>query len=195
MLVAAESVEIGEDGVALHVARVADIDVLRVRVHRHHFLVHFLGGLREVDAVAQGLAHLRLAVGSRETQTCRVARQDSLRFHESLAIDAVEAAHDLDRLLKHRLLILAHRHIGGLERRDVRGLGDRVAEEAHRKATSERLLLAVLAEATHLDFRLDGRIALEPRHRDKVHVVECQFGELRNHALDEYCHFVRVEAD
>ena len=103
-------------------ARVADIDVLRVRVHRHHFLVHFLGGLREVDAVAQGLAHLRLAVGSRETETCRVARQDSLRFHESLAIDAVEAAHDLDRLLKHRLLVLTHRHIGSLEGCDVRRL-------------------------------------------------------------------------
>ena len=42
VLVAAERIEVGEDGVALHVARVADIDVLRVGVHRHHLLVHLV---------------------------------------------------------------------------------------------------------------------------------------------------------
>ena len=67
VLVAGEGVEIGEDGVALHMAGIVEVDVLRIGVHRAHLLPDVIGRVREVDAVAERLRHLLLAVGAWQT--------------------------------------------------------------------------------------------------------------------------------
>ena len=83
---------------------------------------------------------------------------------------------DLAALLQHGHLILARRDGGGAERRDVGGLTDGVGEEADRDAGLEVLLL---------DLRLDGGVALQAGHRDEVHIIEAQLGQLRHHGLNE----------
>ena len=176
VLGAAEGVEVDEYGVVLDVARVLRADVQRVGVHRHDLLAYLLGLFGEVDAVAERFAHLRLAVGAGEAQAGLVVGEHDFRLGERLAVDGVEFVDDFAALLEHRRLVLADGDDGRAEGRDVRRLAYRVAEEADGDA---RL------EVAHLYFRLDGRVALDARDCDKVHVVEGQLGELRYHRLDE----------
>lgn len=186
LFVPAEGVEVGEDGVAFHMARITLLKMGRVGVHRHDLLPDGFLVVREVDAVAERLAHLGFAIDARKAEAGAVGWQHDLRLHQCLAVDFVEFPDDLAALLEHRLLVLAHRHGGRPEGRDVRRLADRVAEEAHRDAGLEVPLL---------DLRLDGRIALDAGHRDEVHVVEGQLGQFRHHGLDEDAGFFRVDAD
>ena len=195
MLVPAECIEVCEYGVSFDMPRVADIDVQRIRVHRQHLLVHLISSLREIDAVAEGLAHLGLTISTRKPEACLVRRKDSLRFDEGFTVDPVEAAHDFHGLLYHRLLVLPYRHISRLESGDVRGLRDRIAEEPDREPASEGLLLTFGGESTHLDLCLHGRIPQEPGHGHEIHIIERKFRELRYLALDEQGHLVRIESD
>lgn len=172
----AERVEVNEDGVVLNVSRILRADVQRVGVHRHDLLAYLLRLLGEVDAVAERLAHLRLAVGARQAQAGLVVGEHDVRLRQGLAVDGVEFMDYLAALLEHRRLILADGYDGRAEGRDVRRLAYRVAEEADGDARFE---------VAHLDFRLDGRVALDARDGDEVHVVEGQLGELRYHRLDE----------
>lgn len=50
------------------------------------------------------------------------------------------------------------------------------------------------SKAAHLNFRLNGRIALYAGNRDEVHVIEGQLGQLGNHGLDEEGALLRVKA-
>ena len=186
LLVPAEGVEVGEDRIAFHMARIALLQMSRVGVHRHDLLPDGFLVVREIDAVAEGFAHLGLTVDPRETETGAVGGQHDLRLHQRLAVDFVEFTDDLAALLEHRLLVLADRHSGRSKGRDVCRLADRVAEEAYRDAGLEVPLP---------DLRLDGRIALDAGHGDEVHVVEGQLGQLRHHGLDEDAGFFRVDAD
>ena len=176
MLRAAEGIQIGEDGVALHLAGVLHPQVAGVGVHGHDLLLDVLRLVGEVDAVAQRLAHLGLAVNARQTQTGGVLGQHDLRLGQGLAVDGIELVDDLAALLQHRHLILARRDGSGAERRNVGGLTDGVGEEADRDAGLEVLLL---------DLRLDGGVALQAGHRDEVHIIEAQLGQLRHHGLNE----------
>ena len=63
----AEGIEIGEDGIALDLTGVADTQVVRISEHRLHFLLHFVGAVLQIDAVAKGFGHLGLSVGSGQT--------------------------------------------------------------------------------------------------------------------------------
>ena len=182
---AAEGVEVDEYGVVLDVARVLRADVQRVGVHRHDLLAYLLRLFGEVDAVAERLAHLRLAVGAGQAQAGLIVGEHDVRLGERLAVDGVEFMDDFAALFEHRRLILADGDDGRAEGRDVRRLAYRVAEEADWDA---RL------EVAHLDFRLDGRVALDARDRDEVHVVEGQLRQLRYHRLDEDGRFLRVDA-
>ena len=185
VVVGGESVEVGEYGVALDVARVVEIDVLGVGVHRAHLLPHFVGGVAEIDAVAERFRHFLLAVGAREATRREVFGQHDFRLHEHLAVGVVEAAHEFARHLDHWLLVFAHRHGGGLEERDVGGLRHGVAEEAERD---------VGLEVAHLDFGLHRGIALHAAHGDEVHQIGGELGQLGNVALDEERAFFGVEA-
>ena len=60
----AESIEVSEHGVALYLAGIFHPEVAGVGEHALHFLLHGLGIIAQIDAVAKGLAHLGLAVGS-----------------------------------------------------------------------------------------------------------------------------------
>jgi len=186
MFLAAEGVEVGEDGVALDLSRVADTQVVGVGEHRLDFLLHFIGAVLEVDAVAKGLGHLGLAVGAGQTEAGGVLGQENIGFHKGLAVDVVEAADDLAALLQHGFLVLAYGHGSSLEEGNVGGLGDGIGEEAYGNALA--------GEATHLNLGLHGRIALESADADEVHEVESEFAEFRNLALDEEGGLLRVEA-
>ena len=165
-------------------ARLFHVDVEGVGVHRHHLLLHLLCGFGEVDAVAEALGHLGLAVGAREAAADLVLRQQDGGFDEGVAVDVVEAAHDFGGLLEHGFLVLTGGHRGGAEGGDVGGLGDGIGEEAHGDAG---------LEAAHTDFGLHGGVALEAADRDEVHEVEGEFAELGYLALDKDGDFGGVE--
>ena len=97
----------------------------------------------------------------------------------------VEAVHELACELYHRLLVLTGRHRSGLEEGDVSSLRDRIAEEAEGHG--------VVLKTTHLHLRLHGGVALHTCHRDDIHQIGRQLGELRDTALDIECALGRVE--
>ena len=175
VLVGGEGVEIGEHGVALYVAGVGDVEMGGVGIHALDLLPHGVGVVGEVDAVAEALRHLLLAVGAGQASCGGVLRQHNLRLHEHGRINLVEAVDELTRQLEHRLLILAGGHRGGLESGDVGCLRHGVAEEAQGDG--------VVLEAAHLHLRLHGGIALHAAHADDVHQIGGQFGQLRDAAL------------
>ena len=155
-----------------------------VGVHGHDLLLDVLGLIRQVDAVAQALAHLGLAIDAGQAQAGGILGQHDLRHGQGLAVDSVELVHDLAALLQHGHLILTGRHSGGTERRDIRCLADGVGEEAHRDAG---------LEVPHLDLALHGGVALQAAHRDQIHIIEAQLGQLRHHGLDEDVDLVGVQ--
>ena len=194
MLVAAEGIQVGEYGVALHLARVADLQMVRVGEHTPDLCIDLFGAVGQVYAVAEGLAHLGLAIRSRQSQAGSVLRKHNLRLDEHLAVETVELAYYLPGLLDHRLLVLARRYRGGFEGGDVSGLADRVAEESDRGAGLVGIVFPILAEAPHLDLRLYGRVPLESLYRHEVLVEEIQLGELADLRLYEYGGFLRVKS-
>ena len=84
------------------------------------------GVVLQVDRVAVGLRHLA-AVGARDALGTRVS--SVCGSGKTVAVEVVEAAHDLARELDVRRLVLSHRHrvglvdddVGGLQQRDSRG--------------------------------------------------------------------------
>ena len=150
--------------------------MVRVGVHGHDLLLDVLRLVGEVDAVAEALAHLGLAVGAGQAQAGAVLGQNDLRLHQSLTVDGVELMDDLAALLDHGALVLTCGDGSGIEGGDVRSLADGVSEEAHRDAGLEVLLL---------DLGLDGGVALQAGDGDEVHIIEAQLGQLRHHGLDE----------
>ena len=176
VLRSAECIQIDEDGVSLHLAGVLHAQVVRVGVHGHDLLLDVLRLVGEVDAVAEALAHLGLAVGAGQAQAGAVLGQNDLRLHQSLTVDGVELMDDLAALLDHGALVLTCGDGSGLEGGNVRSLADGVSEEAHRDAGLEVLLL---------DLGLDGGVALQAGDGDEVHIIEAQLGQLRHHRLDE----------
>ena len=93
--------------------------------------------------------------------------------------------YDLLALLKHRQLILTDRNCGRTERGNICRLADRITEEPDRNT---RL------EIPHLNLCLYGRIALHAGNSDKIHIVESQLGQLRNHRLNEDRGLFRINA-
>ena len=190
----AERIQIGEDRIALDLARIADLKMARIGVHTLHFCPNLLGGIRKIDAVAQGLAHLGLAVSTRQAQAGCVLRQENLRFDQSRAVGRIELADDFTGLLDHRLLILSNRHAGSLEGSDVGSLADRIAEEAHRSSGLVVRTVIALRKAPHLDFSLDRRISLKPLDRYQIHIEEAEFGKFTDLGLDEDVGLFRIKA-
>ena len=58
----AERVKVSKYRIALNGSRILHPDVVRVRIHGHYLFLYLLRLIREVNAVAEGLAHLGLAV-------------------------------------------------------------------------------------------------------------------------------------
>ena len=193
VLRAAERVEIGEYRIALDMPRIGDLNMQWVGIHAHDFLPHLLLAVCEVDAVAERLAHLGLAVGTGKAPAGIVVRQEYLRLHKHGGIDGIELAHDLARLLDHGLLILAHRHGSRLECRDVCRLAYRIAEETHGDAGTVLARIVALCEAAQLYLLFHGRIALEPLHGHEIHIIERKLGKLADLRLYEKRRLLRVE--
>ena len=152
--------------------------------HTHDLGADVIGLVGQVDAVAQRFAHLRLAVGAGQTQARLVVRQEGGGLHQRLAVQLVEAADDLARLLQHGQLILAHGHGIGHEGGDVRRLADGIGQKAHGDA---------VVKAAELDLRFDGGVALQTRQRHQIHVVERQLRQLADHGLNEHMAFPGVK--
>ena len=110
VLIIAEGVQIYEHRVALGLAGVADLQVVGVGEHTHDHGADVLRLVGQIDAVAQGFAHLRLAVGAGQTQAGLVVRQQGRGLHQRLAVQLIEAADDLAGLLQHGQLVLAYGH-------------------------------------------------------------------------------------
>ena len=179
-----EGIEIGEHGIAFDVSGVADVEVCGVGIHGAYLLPYLVGGVGEIDAVAEALRHLLLAIGAGEAACGEVLGEHDLRLYEDGRIDLVEAAHELACDLEHGLLVFACGHGGSLEERDVGSLRDGIAEEAERD---------VGFEVAHLDLRLHRGIALHARDGDEVHEIGGELGKLGDMALDEEDALLGVE--
>ena len=139
---------------------------------------------RQINAVAQRLGHLSLAIGARQTQARLILRQQNLRRNQCLTVYAVKLVHDFAGLLYHRHLILAGRNRGRTERRDIGRLTDWICKESNRNA---RFKIA------HLNFRLYRWIALQTRYGNQIHIVHGQLGQLRHLRLNKQCRLCRIQ--
>ena len=122
MLVTAERIKICEDGIALQFSWIRHLQVCWVCKHRLHLLLHISFTIRQIDTVTKRLAHLRLTVCSRQTQTCRIVWQQNVWLYQRLPINMVESVDNFTCLLDHRSLILSYRYCRCLERCDISGL-------------------------------------------------------------------------
>ena len=165
-------------------AGVGNHKVQGIGEHAHDLLLHILRAVRQIDAVSQRFAHLRLAIHTGQPQTRRILRNQRLRLHQYRRIDAVELMHDLSGLFNHGQLILAHRNRSCLKCRDIRCLADGIGEKTHRDAG---------LEIPHLDLILYRGIALEPGHRHQIHIVKAKFRQLRDLGLDKQGRFGRIQ--
>ena len=184
MLRSAESIQIGKDGIAFHLSRVLHTDVVRVGVHAHDFLLDVLRLIRQIDTVAKGLAHLSLAIGTRQTHADLIFRQQDIRHGQCLAIYAVKLMDNFTGLLYHRHLVLTCRYGSRTECGDICSLADGIGKESYRNA---RLKIA------HLNFRLHGWIALQTGYSNQIHIIYRQLSELGHHGLDKQGGFCRVQ--
>ena len=182
--VGVENVKISKDHVSFNLTRIFNMNVIRVRVHRHDFLLQRIRIVRQIDAVTKRFAHLGIAVKSRQPSAAFL-RENSFRFNQDFAVDRIKAAHDFSCLFKHRLLIIANRNIFGFKRGNVCCLTDRVSKEAGRNRTFKILLL---------NFCLNGRIALKTRYSHQIEVIQIKFCKRRNLRLNENRRFLRIKS-
>ena len=146
-----ERFKVCENGVALKISGLIHAHTRRSVRHLLHLLPYVGSRIAEVNAVAERLRHLLLAVSSGQT-TCRsILRQHDFRLHKHLAISLVEAANKLACHLNHWFLVFAGGHSCGLEQRYVGSLAYRIAEETKRY---------VGLKVAHLDLSLHSRVAL-----------------------------------
>ena len=122
ILIGRERIEIGEHSITLHMARIVQVDVLWVGIHRTYLLPYILCRVREIDTVTQRLRHFLLTIGTWQTARCEVLGQHDIGLYQYRCIDLVETAHQLTGYLQHRLLVLTSRHCGSLEQGDISSL-------------------------------------------------------------------------
>ena len=180
VLVRVERVVVHEHRIALDRAGNVGPDALRIRVHLPHLVLHRLRVVRQVDGVVVALAHLPVV----EAGQPRRRRQQRLRLDQVRRIEIVEAAHHFARQLEVRHLVVADRHPMCVVDGDVRGLQQRIAEEADARQ---------IAVAQLLDLLLVRRHALEPRDRRHHLEQEVQLGVLGHERLDEERALLGVE--
>ena len=103
VVVGAEGVEVGEHHVALGVAGILDSQVSRIGEHLAvDLLFDGLGGVGKINAVAERLAHLRLAVYAGQTALGFVFGDNRLGQNKGFAVEAVKLLDNLTCLLNHR---------------------------------------------------------------------------------------------
>ena len=185
MLSLRECVEVSEDGVSLYGARIFHAQVVRIGKHRHDFFSHVFRRVGQVDAVAERFAHFGGAVESGETHACFRFRQEGFRHDERFTVDRIKLVHNFGTLFKHGELIFAYGHDCRVKCRDVGRLADRVVEKTDGNARTE---------TSHLNFRLDGRVALQPRDGDEVRIIETELRESRHAGLNEERRFLGIES-
>jgi hypothetical protein len=137
-----------------------------------------------VNRVADALAHLLVAIQSREARKRREQRFGLFQEGSAAAEHVVEPAHRLARQLEMRDLILANRHEFRVVHRDVGSLQERIAEKANR---GQILVLQVFL------LLLVRRHPLEPRHWHDHRQQQEQLGVLGHQRLDEKRALLRIE--
>ena len=152
-----------------------------IGVHPAHLAAHRVGVVGQQDRVAQGLAHLGLAVGADQG---RDLADDELGDGEDLAVEVVEPARDLAGHLDVGVVVLAHRNDVALDAEDVGGLEHGVAEQpvGH---------LVLPGGAGHV---LEAGHPLEPRHRDEVLEQRVELADLGDRRLEVEGRLLRVDA-
>ena len=119
MLVFAESIEIGEDGVAFGMSWIIDLEVKRIGKHGLNLIVDGLLVIGKIDAVTKGFGHLGFAIGARKSAGSFVFRKQNLTRSQCISIERIELVDDFVALLDHRRLIFTGRNDGGIESRDI----------------------------------------------------------------------------
>ena len=162
IFITAECIQIGKHRIALQMARVGNLDMGRVGVHTLNLLPYGSAVVGEVDAVAQALAHLLLAVSTRQTARYGIVWKQNVWLYQHGRIYLIEASCQLAAKLNHRALVFTGRYGSGLEGCYVSGLTNRIAEETQWN---------VGFEVAHLNLSLDSWVALHAAHRHQVHEI------------------------
>ena len=167
-------------------AGLLDVYMLGVGVHAVHLLLQLLGGIAQIDAVAQRLGHLGLAIRTGKAEACCIVWEHDIGFHQCFTIYIIKATHYFAALLQHGFLVLTGRNGGSLKQGNIGSLAYRIGKETHGDTLS--------GKATHLHLCLHRGIALKTGYGHEVHEVEREFAQLGNLALYEDSHLFRVQA-
>ena len=176
VLIGAERFEIGEDSIALQMAGFVHTHAGFSVRHLLHLLPYLSSRVAQIDAVAQALAHLLLAVGAGQTACRSVLGEHDFGFYQNGSIGLVETAYQFACHLQHGLLVFTGWYCGGFEQGDISSLAHGITEEAQGD---------VGLKIAHLDFGLHRGVTLYARYGDEVHQIGGQFGQFRNLALHE----------
>ena len=71
-----------------------------------------------------------------------------------------------------------------MERGNIRRLADRIGKKAHRNAC---------LKITHLNFRLHGRIPLQPGNGNQIHIIKRKLAQFRNLGLNKKSGLCRIK--
>ena len=171
-LVCSKGFQINKDRISFYLSGILYAEMVGICEHRHNLFPDGFLRIREIDAVSQRFAHLRLSIRSRKAELGLFFRKKNLRLYQNISVNGIELPHNFPRLLQHRFLILTGRNYSSFEGGNVCRLADGVAEESHWDAVLKVFLLY---------FRFDSRIALYSGNCNKIHIIErhlCQFRDL-----------------
>ncbi len=124
-----ERVVIDEDRIAFDRPGIGGAQSLGIGVHVHHFLLHGLGIIGEIDGIAHRLAHLALSI--RADQQWNIA-DDGFGFREDFTIEIVEAPRHLAGQFHMRLVVASHGDHLGARQQNIHGLQDGIAKQTKR---------------------------------------------------------------
>ena len=151
MLRLAESIQVSEYRVALQMSGIADQQMLGIGVHTHDLGAYIVCAVCQIDAVAKGFTHFRLAIDAGQSLTCLIFRQQCLGLYQYRCIYGVEFVYDLSGLFDHGQLITTYGNGGRLESGNIGSLADGIGKKSHRDAGFE---------VTNLNLTLYGRVSL-----------------------------------
>jgi hypothetical protein len=165
----------------VRVAGVRASRALGIRHHRHHGRLHLVGRGREGDRVVVALGHLaRVDAGYLGRR-----RVEGLRLGKDLAVETVEAPHDLAADLEMALLVLPHGD-------EVRSVERDVGRHEHGIAQEPVCAEVLLAEL--LDLLLVRRHALQPAERRDHPEHHRELRVLRHLRLQEEHRLLGIDA-
>ena len=160
------------DGALLWAARIILVNLFRVGIGLHHFLLQNLWGIREEDVVVQGFGHL---LPIRALDFWELGEK-GFRFRENLSIEGIKPSCNFPGEFEVGDLILPNRDSGCPIDENVGSLKDWISQKSI-------IHLSLQVEIPHLLFQ--GWISLQPGKGNDHTQKEIEFGVFWDVRLDK----------